>query len=308
MSTLFDEAFLRKLEYLYIVSRKVFVGRARAERRTRKLGSGLEFADHRDYAAGDDPRYLDWNVVGRMDRLLVRLFEEEEDLYVYLLVDTSRSMTVAGSAGSGTPPPFDHARRVAAALAYIALANLDRVSIVPFAGTLFDAMPPTRGKRQIHKVLRFLEGLSPDGATSMANAFDAFAARTRHAGLAVVLSDFFDPAGFETGIRHLQSSRFEVFAVHVHPTAPSARSGLPGGRPTEGLLGERRLIDAETGQSRAVTLTPATLRRYEAAFAAFQERLARFCLSRGIGFVRAPVDVPLEEAILRVFRQGGFLR
>ena len=294
MAVLFDETFLKTLEYLYIVSRRMFAGRARAERPSRKIGTGLEFADHRDYARGDDPRYLDWNVVGRMDRLLVRLFEEEEDLYIYLLVDASRSMTV------GEPAPFDYARRIAAALAYIGLANLDRVAIVPFAGTAFEPMPPTRGKGQIYKVFRFLEGLQTHGLTSLAGAFDTFIARTAHTGLAVVISDFFDPAGFRDGLDRLRWGRFEPFAVHTH---------LPDGRPADAALaGEVRLVDAETGGVRTATVTPATLRRYDTAFAARQQDLAAYCLSRGIGFVRAPVDVPFEQTILTVFRQGGFLK
>ena len=294
MATLFDEDFLRKLEYLYIVSRRIFAGRLRAERRSKTIGSGLEFADHRDYAPGDDPRYLDWNVVGRMDRLLVRLFEEEEDLYVHLLVDASRSMAV------GNPAPFDYARQIAAALAYIALANLDRVAVVPFAGTASLGVPPPRGKSQIYKIFRFLDGVALGGVTSFARSFDAFVGRARHTGLAVVLSDFFDADGVEGGLKRLQGAGFEVFAIHTH---------LPAGRPADARLGgEVSLVDAETGRLRRATLTAGTIRRHDAAFRRLQENLARFCLSRRIGFIRAPVNVPFERAILDVFRRGGFLK
>src|SRR5262249_30072316 len=133
-ANLFDEGFLKKLEYLAIVSRKVFAGRVRAERRSRKTGAGIEFADHRDYAPGDDIRYLDWALYGRAGKLLLRLFEEEEDLHVYLLLDASASMR------TGHPPKLDQAMKLAAALAYVTLANLDRVSIVPFGGE--DAREP----------------------------------------------------------------------------------------------------------------------------------------------------------------------
>src|SRR6266498_3983375 len=143
----FDEQFLKKLEYLYVVAKKVFVGRLRAERRSRKTGSGVEFADHRNYAAGDDLRYLDWSVYGRLDKLLLRLFEEEEDLHIYLLIDASTSMRENGK--------LDYAAAVCAALAYVGLAKLDRVSIVPFGGAERDRLPPSRGKGNIFKVFRF---------------------------------------------------------------------------------------------------------------------------------------------------------
>src|SRR5262249_10171018 len=160
---LFDEEFLKKLEYLAIVSRKVFAGKVRAERRSRKVGAGVEFADHRDYAPGDDIRYLDWNLFGRMERLLLRLFEEEEDLHVYLLCDASGSMR------TGHPPKLEYASKVAAALAYVTLSNLDRVSIVPFGGDeRRDPLPPARGKGRIFKVFQFLREVEAHGSTHLA--------------------------------------------------------------------------------------------------------------------------------------------
>lgn len=154
---LFDEGFLKKLEYLHIVSRKLFTGRTRAERRSRKVGSGIEFADHRDYAPGDDFRYLDWNIYGRMGKLLLRLFEEEEDLHIYFLLDISDSMAM------GAPSKVHYGMRVAAALCYVGLANLDRVSVTTFADGLRDRLPPARGKGRIFKVLDFLRAVTPAG-------------------------------------------------------------------------------------------------------------------------------------------------
>src|ERR1700749_2625701 len=187
----FDESFLKKLEYLYVVAKKVFVGRIRAERRSRKTGSGVEFADHRNYAAGDDLRYLDWSVYGRLDKLLLRMFEEEEDLHIYLLIDASASMRANGK--------LDYAERICAALAYIGLAKLDRVSIVPFGGGAesSERMPATRGKAQIFKIFQFLSALQPQGATELSHALESFVHQTKRRGLAIVISDFYDPAGYE---------------------------------------------------------------------------------------------------------------
>src|SRR5439155_13531871 len=152
---LFDSDFLNKLEYLSLISKRVFRGSLLAQRRTMQLGGGIEFADHREYTPGDDFRYLDWNVFARHDELLLKRFEEEEDLHVYLLLDCSRSMAF------GDPPKFDYARQVAAALAYIALADLDRVAVVAFAGDILADFPLTRGKARILAMLKFLEGLEP---------------------------------------------------------------------------------------------------------------------------------------------------
>ena len=168
---LFDDEFQRKLDYLAMVSRRVFSGAMRAERRTKKTGSGVEFADHRDYVPGDDFRYLDWSAYQRFGRLLIRLYEEEEDLGIYLVVDASASM------GFGDGQKLRHARRLAAALAYIGLANLDRVTVVAVGDRVVRTMPTTRGKGRIFRVLRFLQGLEPGGATDLGEAMKSFVAQ-----------------------------------------------------------------------------------------------------------------------------------
>src|SRR5690349_15284326 len=166
---LFDSEFLKKLEYLSLVSRRVFRGQLLAQRRTMQLGGGIEFADHRDYTPGDDFRYLDWNLYARHDELLLKRFQEEEDLHVYVLLDCSRSMAF------GQPLKFDYARQVAAALAYIALADLDRVAVVAFAGDVVADFPLTRGKARILSLLKFLEGLPAQGSqTDLARVVTGF--------------------------------------------------------------------------------------------------------------------------------------
>src|SRR5580704_414574 len=165
---LFDDDFQRKLDYLALVSRRVFAGRLRAERRTKKTGSGVEFADHRDYQPGDDFRTLDWNVYQRFEKLLVRLYEEEEDLAIYLVLDTSASMTFGGG------EKLRYAKKVCAALAYVGLANLDRVTIVTTSDRVLERMPQTRGKARIFKVFRFLREVTPEGTTDLHDALRTF--------------------------------------------------------------------------------------------------------------------------------------
>jgi uncharacterized protein (DUF58 family) len=289
---LFDEEFQRKLETLALVSRRVFAGAMRAERRTKKAGSGIEFADHRDYVAGDDFRYVDWAAYERFDRLLVRLYEEEEDLSIYLIVDNSSSMAFGDGA------KLDQAKRIAAALAYVGLANLDRVTLVAANDAVRARMPATRGKARIFRVFRFLRSIDPAGRTDLGEAMRAFVAQHKRRGLAVVLSDLYDPEGFERGINVLRYHRFDPFVVHL--VDPS------DGKPD--LRGDVRVYDCETGDEREVTVTASTLQRYQASYEGYLEEVQRFCASRQVSYFRAGVDVPFDELVLRVFRRGGFLR
>jgi uncharacterized protein (DUF58 family) len=302
---LFDDEFQRKLDYLAIVSRRVFSGRMRAERRTKKSGSGVEFADHRDYQPGDDIRYLDWSVYQRFDRLLVRLFEEEEDLAIYLIVDASASMGFDGaSAESRRGPPRTHgkklryAKRVCAALAYVGLANLDRVSIVSTSDHILDRMPQTRGKARIFKVFRFLQELEPSGVTDLEDALKSFVAQNKRRGLAVLISDLYDPRGFERGLNVLRYNKFDPFVVHV----VDAEDAKPK------LHGDVLLYDCETGDEREVTVTAKVLQRFGEAHRAYLADIERFCATHQVPYIAADVSVPFDELILRVFRRGGFLR
>lgn len=303
----FDQAFLKKLEYLHIVAKKVFTGRLRAERRSRKTGAGIEFADHRQYTPGDDLRYLDWAVYGRMDRLLLRLFEEEEDLYIYILVDRSESMRL-GATADGTPlsvPGRDgriaklgYATQVAAALAYVGLSNLDRVALYAFAEGISDTLPAARGKGRIFKVFDFLSGLSPTGQTDLLAAISEFVHKTRRRGVAVVLSDFYDFAGYEEALNLLRYHRFEPAVIQI----VDPREAQPA------LRGDLELADMETGERRQVTLTDSMCAAYARAHAEYCQTLETYCGSRGIGYLRANTDVPFEDLMLRVLREGGFLR
>ncbi len=289
---LFDDDFQRKLDYLALVSKRVFAGRMRAERRTKKSGSGVEFADHRDYQPGDDFRYLDWNVYQRFDRLLLRLYEEEEDLAIYFIVDASSSM------GFGEGKKLRYAKRVAAALAYVGLANLDRVSIVSTTDKVLDRMPATRGKARIFKVFRFLKELQPEGQTDLEDALKSFVAQNKRRGLVVLASDLYDPHGFERGINVLRYNKFDPFVVHIVDEAEAKPK----------LAGDVLLYDCETGDEREVTVTAKVLERFEAAYRGYLDDIDRFCTSKQVPYIRADVNVPFDELILRVFRRGGFLR
>jgi uncharacterized protein (DUF58 family) len=292
-SKLFDERFLKTLEHLHMVSRKVFAGNLRAERRTRKVGSGIEFADHRTYARGDDFRYIDWNLYGRLDKLLLRLFEEEEDLYIYILVDVSDSMTI------GAPlPKLHYAMQVGAALSYVGLANLDRVAIIPFSDRLIDRMPPSRGKNRIFHVFEFLRNVELGGKTELAECMKDFVTQNKRKGLAVLISDFYDPTGFEQGLNTLRYHKFEPFVLQVY----DQREAEPK------LHGDLALVDCETGDVKEVTISKALLEAYTREHEKYCKELEAYCTKYAMPFFRTHTAIPFDELVLKIFRSGGFLR
>lgn len=291
---LFDDNFLETLEYLHIVARKILSGQMKAERRSRTKGVSVEFADHRPYSPGDDFRFIDWSIFLRTENLFLKLFEEEEDLHIYLLLDCS------GSIDFGIPYKFHWLRRMAAAIGYLGLAGLDRVFVIPFGQSLPRGAAQqlaVRGKGKVFRLLHFLESLRATGPTNLGGCLKTFAGSSRKRGLAVVLSDFYDPAAI-AGLNALRYQKFEVFAVHCL----SPQEAQPE------LLGDLRLHDTETGRFREVTLTESLLRRYRETFQGWCENLERFCRKSGVGYVRARTDAPFQDTIIQMLRREKFLQ
>ena len=288
--TLFDAEFIKRLEYLSLVSRRVFRGQLLAQRRTKQLGGGIEFADHREYSRGDDLRYIDWNIFARYNELLLKRFQEEEDLHVYILLDNSKSMN------AGNPNKFDYVRRIAAALAYIALADLDRVSIYTYADQLQSTMPLVRGKDRILTALRYLDGLQTSGtSTSLSNAAKALVNRAQRTGLVVVLSDLFDQEGFRGGVDLLRHRRYEPHVIQVHTPEEA--------NPT--WLGDVDLEEMETGNRRKITITERKLKQYRQLFEQFLVNVDTYCRSYSISCTRTTTDVPFDELILSMMRASA---
>jgi uncharacterized protein (DUF58 family) len=295
---LFDSGFLAKLEQLHLLARKLFRGEHRAERRSRQIGSSLEFADYRNYAWGDEPRTIDWAVYARLDRLFVKLFEQERDLDVHFLIDSSASMRWLPEHGVG-PSKFDTARRIAAALAYIALANLDRVNTGWFGAQLGDDLGLTRGRAQFHTVLEFLRHPpAPDAATHLKASLTGFAQRLKRRGLVFVLGDFFDPEGAEEALSVLRYHQFQTQIIQIiHPAELDP-----------GLLGDVRLTDCESGAVSEVTATAAIVRAYRAEIEGYLARLESHCLRSGIGYALSTPAIPFEDLVLRILRDGVLLK
>lgn len=295
---MFDSEFLKRLEYLSLLSKRVFQGQLLAQRRTKQIGGGVEFSDHREYIHGDDLRYLDWNVYARHGDLLLKRFQEEEDLHVYILLDCSRSMDSLPTEPTLAVDKFRFARQLAAALAYIALADLDRVSVVAYDARIRDTLPLARGKDNMFSVLRFLERLNTSGeATDLAAVAAEFTRRAPRTGLVVVISDLFDQRGFRTGIDRLRHQRFEPHVLQIHTPAEAHPN----------LLGDVELSDIESNNRRKVTITKRKLRQYEARFQAFLRDVESYCKRYGLSHTRTSADVPYDEVLLKMMRVAGAL-
>lgn len=284
---LFNDEFQRKLDYLAVISRRLFAGRLRAERRTKKTGSGIEFADHREYSAGDDLRQLDWKVYGRSERMLLKLYEEEEDLSIYVLLDCSESMAY------GQPSKFDHARKLAAAMAYVGLANLDRVALLAISTKVDKTLPSTRGKGRIFKIFDFLRSVSAKGETALADAARQFTSQQKRRGIAIVITDLYDPEGFERGINAIRYRKYEPMVIHVI----DPREADPGAR------GDVTLVDVENGESREITLTDGMVKAYKEEHEKWRKEIDDFCKTRQVPYVAADISKPFEEQVLYLFRR-----
>ena len=284
MSLLTPE-LLRRLEQFQLLAARRAKSSARGERRSRARGQSVEFADYRNYSHGDDFRYLDWNLYGRLERLFVKLYEEERELPVRIFLDASESMTF------GEPPKFDFARQVAAAVGYVALCGFDRVSVIPFPDTTADghhseigarsamlaargALRSVRGKKSSLQFFQNLGALTAAGRADLNQALRRGALQARHAGVAIVLSDFLDPAGYEAGLTALVGRGFQVSAVQT--LAPEELN------PT--TYGDLRLVDSETGGLQEVTFGRYRLKAYQQTVQNFIQRLRQFCQPRGIRF------------------------
>lgn len=284
--------FMARLDQLEILSRKIFVGRMKGERRSKKKGESVEFADYRNYVVGDDLRFLDWNIYARLEKLLLKLFMEEEDLNIALLFDTSKSMDW------GDPHKGLYVKRVVAAMAYIGLVNYDRVSLYGYAGTLAHEMAGVRGRRLASQVMNFLQEIPLEGASNFAEVGRRFAIRHRGKGVVIVISDFMDKSGYTDGMRYLLSRNLDLYVIHV--LSPEEID------PT--LVGDLKLRDVEDDDIAEVTISKPLLKKYKANLTSFCTELKNYCTQRGITYLFTNTRVPFDTLVMSYLRQRGLLR
>jgi uncharacterized protein (DUF58 family) len=296
---LLDPQLVARLSAIDVTSRKILSGKLKGERRSKRRGQSVEFADHRQYVEGDDLRHIDWNIFGRLDRLFIKLFLEEEDLSLQIVLDAS------GSHDAGEPSKFLLMQKLALALGYVGLVNLHRVTVSVIGGAdadgspqLISAVRDLRGRRRLTDLARFMLTLNPGGPSPFTEGCKRVALARRGKGVMVILSDFLIKEGYDTGLRLLLGGGYDVYAIQV--LSPQEIE------PTIG--GDLRMKDCEDGDLTEITITAGLLKKYKATLTAYCNRLRDFCAARGIVQMTIPSDQPVDALVLDYLRRRGLVR
>jgi uncharacterized protein (DUF58 family) len=283
---------LAQLERLELVSRKIFRGRMKGERRSKRKGQSVEFADFRGYVPGDDLRFIDWNTYARLDRLFLKMFLEEEDLHFYALIDASASMSF------GEPTKLHYAKQLAAALGFIGLVRGDRVRIETLGQPARQPAPVLRGRQSLWRMLDHLDAIEGEENASLATGVKNFCIRNPGKGILILISDLMDKQGYESALRYLVAREMDVYVVH----ALSAEEIEPE------IKGDLRLVDCEDGDAAEITVSAPLLARYRRTLAAFIDGAKSFCNRRGMSYLLARNDLPVDQLVTRYLRTRGLIR
>lgn len=283
--------FMSRLDKFDLLSRKMLAGKMKGERRSKRRGQSVEFADFRNYVIGDDLRFIDWNIYARLDKLFIKLFLEEEDLALYVLIDTSKSTDF------GDPNKLMYMKRVAATLGYVGLVNYNRVSISAMSDNMVADTGGMRGRRRVSTMLDFIDKLEPSGPSDFAAACKRFALTHRSRGVLVVLSDFFDKSGFENGLRYISGGKYDTFAVQI----------LSPQEIEPQITGDLKLKDIEDGDFAEVSITGPLIKKYKSNLNAYCLSLKDYITRRGGSYLFSSTAVPFETLVLNYLRERRLL-
>ncbi|MBK1790608.1 DUF58 domain-containing protein [Persicirhabdus sediminis] len=283
-----NSTFIRRLESLYLLARKVLGGTLQADRKSTRKGAGVTFADYAEYNHGDDYRAIDWRVYARFDELVIKLFELEEDATIYLLCDCSHSMASKQKT----------ALELSAALGYIALNCQDRLAAYSLSDKLEPIIEPTRGRAKVLPFLKALEQTKTHGEdTHFTRCIKSLQARHRKRGMVIVISDFLFPRGYEEGLKLLQWHGHDVFCLQVHDPKDLQCD----------WKGDLQLECIETGQNQKVTITKKEAEAYNKAMADWNDQLRKECAKRGIGLGTLTSEHAFDQVISNILKRGGLV-
>ncbi len=292
LTDLLDPAFMNRLDSLDVLSRKILQGKLQGERRSKRRGQSVEFADYRPYVAGDDLRFVDWNVYGRLEQLFLKLFLEEQDLTVHVVVDASASMSL------GEPSKELFIKKLTAALGYVSLVNNNRVTISFFADGVQGQLANMRGRNYLHQMADFLLTADCDGVSDFDGACRQLAAGRIGSGVMIVLSDFLFKEGYDSGLRRLIGRQYDLYVIQVL----SAQELSPD------LTGELKLIDIEDADAAEITVSATLSKYYRKNVTAYCNELKSFCTRRGAVYVLANSADSVESLVLNYLRRIRLLR
>ncbi len=289
---LLSPELLAQLERLELVSRKVFRGRMKGERRSKRKGQSVEFADFRNYVHGDDLRFIDWNTYARLDRLFLKMFFEEEDLHFYTLIDASNSMDF------GEPTKLHYAKQLAAALGFIGLVRADRVKIETLGQSVRTPGPVLRGRASLWRMMSYLEGVKPGEQISLAQGVKNFCLRNSGKGIVVLISDLMDKAGYHEALRFLLAQQMDAYVIQV----------LSPAEIDPDVKGDLRLIDSEDADVAEVTISAPLLKRYKQTLNSFVDGAREYCTRRGMTYLLTSTDTPVDQLVSSYLRKRGLVR
>jgi len=292
LTDLLDPVFMSRLDTLDVMSRKILQGKLQGERRSKRRGQSVEFADHRPYVAGDDLRFVDWNVYGRLEQLFLKLFLEEQDLTVHIVADASASMSF------GEPSKELFIKKLTAALGYVSLVNNNRVTISFIADGVTVQLANMRGRNYLNNMAECLLTTDCDGPSNFDSACRQLAAGRIGSGVMVVLSDFLFKEGYDSGLRRLIGRQYDLYAIQV--LCPQELS--------PNLNGELKLIDIEDADAAEITVSSALSKYYKRNLTAYCNELKNFCTSRGAVYVLANSADSVESLVLNYLRRIRLLR
>ena len=287
-----DEEFLKKLEKLKIATKKGLKTPDQGEHKALQMGEGLEFLDYRKYNLGDDLRYVDWSVYGRLDKLFIKLFHAEKSQTIHILLDMSRSM------GWGDFPKYINAKKIAAAVSYICLSNLDKVGVAAFSDRIRKTNPPMRSRRRYFEILEFLRNLEPEGKTHINNCLTEYASISPNPDVIIIVSDLFDEKGFQDGLMALAVRNFDIHLIHLldHEEIYWSERG--------NLL----LTETETGEERQIYIDGNLLELYREKLNHFIFDIQAYCTRYGISYYLHDTRIPFEDFLIDYLIKGTIFR
>ncbi|HEY2882513.1 MAG TPA: DUF58 domain-containing protein [Pirellulales bacterium] len=284
---------LAQLERMELVSRKIFRGRMKGERRSKRKGQSVEFADFRSYVAGDDLRFIDWNTYARLDKLFLKMFLEEEDLHFYALIDASGSMDF------GTPTKLEYAKQLAGALGFVGLVRGDRVKIETLGQSPRTPGPVLRGRRSLWRMVDHLEKIQLENTgTSLAQGVKNFCLRNSGKGILVLITDLMDKSGYETALKYLLSQQMDVYVIQV----------LSVEEIDPDIKGDLKLLDCEDSDIAEISVSAPLMARYKRTLNSFIDGARNFCNRRGMNYLMARNDIPVDQLVSGYLRKRGLVK